>query len=100
MIKHIAMFKFKTFDSTEEKENYFIRLKKAFDGLEERIPEIKFLQIGFDQLHSDTSYDFIVNVDIDNMEALPVYANHPEHLKVAAVVKEMAVERTVIDYEF
>ncbi|MBL4560661.1 MAG: Dabb family protein [Labilibaculum sp.] len=100
MIKHIAMFKFKAFDSAEEKENYFTRLKDAFDGLDERIPEIKFLQIGFDQLHSDASFDFIVNVDIENMEALPIYANHPEHLKVAAVVKEMAIERKVIDYEF
>ncbi|PCH69873.1 MAG: stress responsive protein [Bacteroidales bacterium] len=100
MIKHIAMFKFKAFDSAEEKENYFTRLKDAFNGLDERIPEIKFLQIGFDQLHSDTSFDFIVNVDIENMEALPLYANHPEHLKVASVVKEMATDRKVIDYEF
>ena len=100
MIKHIAMFKFKAFDSAEEKKNYFDRLTKAFDGLDERIPEIKFLQIGFDQLHSDASFDFVVNVDIENMEALPVYANHPEHLKAAAVVKEMAAERKVIDYEF
>ncbi|MDM8158842.1 Dabb family protein [Labilibaculum sp. K2S] len=100
MIKHIAMFKFKAFESAEEKESYFNRLKKAFDGLDERIPEIKFLQIGFDQLRSDASFDFIVNVDIENIDALPLYANHPEHLKAASVVKEMAAERKVIDYEF
>ena len=100
MIKHIAMFKFKAFESAEAKENYFNRLKKAFDGLDERIPEIKFLQIGFDQLRSDASFDFVVNVDLENMDALPLYANHPEHLKAASVVKEMATERKVIDYEF
>ncbi|MDQ1769669.1 hypothetical protein GQR60_07740 [Labilibaculum sp. A4] len=100
MIKHIAMFKFKAFESAEAKENYFNRLKKAFDGLDERIPEIKFLQIGFDQLRSDASFDFVVNVDLENMDALPLYANHPEHLKAASVVKEMAAERKVIDYEF
>lgn len=100
MIKHIAMFKFKAFDSAEEKKNYFCRLEKAFDGLDKSIPEIKFLQIGFDQLQSDASFDFVVNVDIENMEALPVYANHPEHQKAVAVIKEMAAERKVIDYEF
>jgi len=100
MIKHIAMFKFKAFESAEAKENYFNRLKKAFDGLDERIPEIKFLQIGFDQLRSDASFDFVVNVDLENIDALPLYANHPEHLKAASVVKEMAAERKVIDYEF
>ncbi|BAX79480.1 MAG: Dabb family protein [Labilibaculum antarcticum] len=100
MIKHIAMFKFKAFDSAEEKEKYHNRLQNAFDGLEEKIPEIKFLQIGFDQLHSDASFDFIVNVDIENMDALPLYANHPEHLKAVSIVKEMVAERKVIDYEF
>ncbi|MUP36618.1 Dabb family protein [Labilibaculum euxinus] len=100
MIKHIAMFKFKAFESAEAKENYFNKLKKAFDGLDERIPEIKFLQIGFDQLRSDASFDFVVNVDLENIDALPLYANHPEHLKAASVVKEMAAERKVIDYEF
>ncbi|PKQ65652.1 hypothetical protein BZG02_01205 [Labilibaculum filiforme] len=100
MIKHIAMFKFKAFDSAEEKENYFTRLKNAFDGLDERIPEIKFLQIGSDLLHTDASYDFVVNVDIENIEALPIYANHPEHVKAVTILKEMAADRKVIDYEF
>jgi len=100
MIKHIAMFKFKAFGSEEERENYHNRLKKAFDGLDKKIPEIKFLQIGFDQLHSDVSFDFVVNADLENIDALPVYANHPEHIKVASIIKEMAIDRKVIDYLF
>lgn len=100
MIKHIALFKFKAFDSAKEQEIYYNRLKNAFDGLELKIPEIEFLQIGFDQLQSEASYDFVVNVDIENMDALSSYANHPEHLKAASVVKEMAIDRKVIDYEF
>lgn len=100
MIKHIAMFKFKAFGSEMEEENYQKRLVNAFDGLDKIIPEIKFLQIGFDQLKSDTSYDFIVNVDIENLEALSVYAKHPEHVKAVEVIKEMAIDRKVIDYEF
>jgi len=100
MIKHIAMFKFKAFGSEEEKNSYNNRLIEAFEGLENKVPEIKFLQIGFDKLHSDASFDFIVNVDIENLDALSVYANHPEHVKAASVIKEMAADRKVIDYEF
>jgi hypothetical protein len=100
MIKHIAMFKFKAFESEEAKENFHKRLVDAFDGLDETIPEIKFLQIGFDVLHSDASFDFVVNVDIENLEALKAYAGHPEHVKAASVIKEMAVDRKVIDYNF
>jgi hypothetical protein len=100
MIKHIAMFKFKAFDSAEEKKSYQVRLTNAFKGLEEKIPEIKSLQIGFDILQAEFSFDFIVNVDIDNMDDLPLYANHPEHLKAVKIIKEMAADRKSIDYEF
>ncbi len=100
MIKHIAMFKFKAFESEEEKALYYTRLTKAFDGLDNKVPEIKFLQIGFDELGSEASFDFIVNVDLENLEKLSAYANHPEHLKAASVVREMMVDRKVIDYEF
>ncbi|MCT4601946.1 MAG: Dabb family protein [Marinifilum sp.] len=100
MIKHIAMFKFKAFGSEEEKKNYHNRLIEVFDGLETKIDEIKFLQIGFDQLKSEASYDFIVNVDIENLNALSVYAQHPDHAKAIEVIKEMAIDQKVIDYEF
>lgn len=94
------MFKFKAFGSDEEKKNYRNKLIEAFDGLDKIIPEIKFLQIGFDELNTDASYDFVVNVNIENLEDLSVYANHPEHLKAVTVIKEMAIDRKVIDYEF
>ena len=73
MIKHIAMFKFKAFESEEEKETYYEKLKKTFDGLDKKVPEIKFLQIGFDELQGESSYDFVVNVVLENIEALPAY---------------------------
>lgn len=100
MIKHIAMFKFKAFESEEEKVKYYARLEKAFDGLDKKVPEIKFLQIGFDELKSEASFDFVVNVDIENIDCLAAYANHPEHQKAVTVVKEMVAERKVIDYSF
>lgn len=100
MIKHIAMFKFKAFESEEEKEKYYERLKKAFDGLDKKVPEIKFLQIGFNELQSEASFDFVVNVVLENIDYLSAYANHPEHLKALSVLREMMLDRKVIDYSF
>lgn len=100
MIKHIALFKFKSFENYQEKENYYNRLKEVFDGLDNRVPEIKFLQIGFDELKAESSYDFVVNVVLENIECLPAYMNHPEHLKAAAVVRERMIDKKAIDYTF
>ncbi|MFA8434359.1 MAG: Dabb family protein [Marinifilaceae bacterium] len=98
MIKHIAMFKFGGFATNEEKENYFQRLRNAFCGLENRIPELHSIHIGFDVLHSDASFDFIVSAEIENLEHLQCYSQHPAHLAAAAVIKEKAIDRKAIDY--
>ena len=100
MIKHIALFKFDKFKTSQEKEDYYNRIKEAFDGLDTRVPAIKFLQIGFDKLEAESSYDFVVNVVIENLESLPDYMNHPEHEKAAIVVRERMVDKKAIDYEF
>lgn len=100
MIKHIALFKFKAFDNSQEKETYYNRIREVFDGLDNRVPEIKFLQIGFDELEAESSYDFVVNVVLENIDCLPAYMNHPEHLKAGAVVREMMINKKTIDYSF
>ncbi len=100
MIKHIALFKFDKFETPQEKENYYNRIKEAFDGLESRVPAIKSLQIGFDELKGESSYDLVVNVVLENMESLPDYMDHPEHVKVGKIVRERMLDKKAIDYEF
>ena len=98
MIQHIALFKFEKFDTPQEKETYYNRLKEVFNGLENRVPAIKSLEIGFDELEDKSSYDFVVNVVIENMASLPDYANHPEHVKAVLIIKEKVLDRKAIDY--
>jgi hypothetical protein len=100
MLKHIALFKFVKFESIEEKENYYNKIREVFNGLEDRVPAIKSLQIGFDDLESECSYDFVVNVVLENMDALPEYMNHPEHVKAGKIVRERMIDKKAIDYEF
>lgn len=100
MIKHIALFKFEAFQSNNEKEAYYERLKEVFNGLDERVPAIKSLQIGFDILQSECSYDFVVNVVLENIDCLPDYMNHPDHVKAGEIVRERMIDKKSIDYEF
>ncbi len=100
MIKHIALFKFDKFETTQEKENYYNRIREVFEDLDKRVPAIKFLQIGFDELKEAASYDFVVNVVLENIESLPDYMNHPEHVKAALIVRERMIDKKAIDYSF
>jgi len=100
MLKHIALFKFDKFETTQEKENYYNRIKEVFEDLDKHVPAIKFLQIGFDELQAESSYDFVVNVVLENIESLPNYMNHPEHVKAALIVRERMIDKKAIDYSF
>lgn len=100
MIKHIALFKFDKFETTQEKENYYNRIREVFEDLDKRVPAIKILQIGFDELKEASSYDFVVNVVLEKIENLPDYMNHPEHVKAALVVRERMIDKKAIDYSF
>ena len=100
MIKHIALFKFDKFETTQEKENYYNRIREVFEDLDKRVPAIKILQIGFDELEEASSYDFVVNVVLEKIENLPDYMNHPEHVKAALVVRERMIDKKAIDYSF
>ena len=95
MIKHIVCFKLK--NPTEEE------CRKAADvllSMKGNVELLRDIQVGIDFLHSERSYDLILEVILDSKEALDDYQEHPYHVNV--VKKHMhAVRETsvAIDYE-
>ena len=95
MIKHIVCFKLK--NPTEEE------CRKAADvllSMKGNVELLRDIQVGIDFLHSERSYDLILEVILDSKEALDAYQEHPYH--VIVVKKHMhAVRETsvAIDYE-
>ncbi len=95
MIKHIVCFKLK--NPTEEE------CRKAADvllSMKGNVELLRDIQVGIDFLHSERSYDLILEVILDSKEALDAYQEHPYHVNV--VKKHMhAVRETsvAIDYE-
>ena len=96
MIKHIVCFKLK---NPTEKE-----CRKAADvllSMKGNVELLRDIQVGIDFLHSERSYDLILEVVLDSKEALDAYQEHPYHVSV--VKKHMhAVRETsvAVDYEF
>ena len=95
MIKHIVCFKLK--NPTEEE------CRKAADvllSMKGNVELLRDIQVGIDFLHSERSYDLILEVILDNKEALDAYQEHPYHVNV--VKKHMHAFRetsVAIDYE-
>ncbi len=96
MLKHIVCFKLK--------DNSLANCEKAKEvllSMQGNVELLRDIRVGIDILHSERSYDLILEVVLDDEQALEAYQQHPYHVQV--VKKHMhAVRETsvAVDYIF
>lgn len=94
MIKHIVCFKLK--------DNSIENCQKTRDilmSMKDKVSLLKDIQVGIDFLHSERSYDIILETLLEDEKALEAYQNDPYHCDV--VKKHMHEVRSAsvsIDY--
>ena len=77
MIKHVVCFKLT--DPTPENCEKASEVLLSMDG---KVEQIRQIEVGVDFLHSDRSYDLILQVLLDDRAALNAYQQHPYHVGV------------------
>jgi hypothetical protein len=99
MIKHIVLWKLKdTVDGKTKNETGAI-LKSALESLQGKIRELQAIEVGLNFNPAETASDISLYSEFNSKEDLDRYQKHPEHLKVALLVKQYTSERRVSDYE-
>lgn len=94
MIKHIVCFKLKD-NSPAECE----KAKEVLLSMKGKVPQLRDISVGVDFLHSERSYDLILEVLLDSAEALEDYQNDPYHCSVVKTHMHAVRESSVaIDY--
>ena len=96
MIRPVAVFKWKPDFPAQDLNEWMNRLR----ALPQQIDELKSLTVGMDVVHGDRSWDTAVVADLENLQALRSYNEHPEHqaiLKISAPNIEKLVQ---VDIEF
>ncbi len=94
MIKHIVMWRLK------DREKNAPALKEMLEALAGKIPEIRKIEAGINSKPSDASADVVLYSEFDDVNSLAAYQKHPDHVKVAGFLKDVATDRRVVDYEF
>lgn len=97
MVKHVLFVKMKD-NSPEECQ----KVKDLFLSMKDKIDFVRDVTVGIDYLHSERSYDIVLELVVDSPEALEAYQVHPYH---ADVVKPYITAvrdgiNVVVDYEF
>lgn len=99
MIRHVVMWKFSPSAEGKSTLENMEHIREMLFRLRPLIPEIKRMEIGFDILGTDMSYDMLLLTEFDSIADLENYKNHPEHLKVSDYVAKVRISRAVVDCE-
>lgn len=95
MIKHIVCFKL--IDSSEENKQ---KAKEVLLSMRGQVPTAKSIEVGTDVLGSPRSFDVILQVLVDDINALDEYQHDPYHCNVVKAHMHAAAEKSIaIDYE-
>lgn len=94
MIKHIVCFKLKD----NSKENVY-KTAEILMSMKGKVDLIRDIEVGVDFLHSERSYDIILQVTLDDEKALEDYQNDPYHCDVVKKHMHAVREASVaVDY--
>lgn len=94
MIKHIVCFKLKN-NSPEECE----KAREVLLSMRGKVPQLRGIEVGVDFLHSERSYDIILETLLDDEAALESYQNDPYHCSVVKKHMHAVRESSVaVDY--
>lgn len=99
MIKHIVMWKLKDYAWGAGKTDNIRKMKSLLEALKGSISEIRHIEVGVNIIPSEAAYDVVLYSEFETLDALAAYQKHPEHVKVGAFIKEVVIDRRVVDYE-
>ncbi len=94
MITHIALFKL-VHSNSETTEG----ARKALAGLEGKIPQVRYFELGVNIVHSYRSYDLSLITKFDSLEDLQAYQNHPVYVEVVKYLQGVRKSVVTVDYE-
>lgn len=98
MLKHIVMFKLKNSYQGKIKEELAKEIKFALEKLPFIITQIKYYEVGINELNDPRSYDLVIISAFENIEDLEIYRTHPIHKETLNFILERTEDAKVVDY--
>ena len=97
MLRHIVAWNYKDGLTDEEKQAYAAQIKAELEALPRCIDGILALTVYVDPL-SSSDRDIVLDSLFESEEALAAYQVHPEHQRIAGLVKVVTQNRVCLDY--
>jgi len=95
MITHIVFFKL-----IHRSPESLAKARNVLMSMAGKIPQLRYLEVGVDVLHSPRSYDLALITKFDSLEDLEAYQVDPYHREeVVKYIKTVTDSSVAVDYE-
>jgi len=94
MFHHVVFFKLRERGNREAAE----KIRDALEAMRGKIAELKHLEIGIDELHTERSWDVALVTRFDSREAMEAYQVHPLHKEAIAIIAQYREQSIVVDW--
>ncbi len=99
MFTHIVLWKLKETAAGRSRAENARLMKARLEELANMMDGLRRLEVGIDVIHEADSADVALYSEFESRAAYQAYQDHPAHKALASFVKDVRVERRVIDYE-
>ncbi len=99
MIKHIVLFKLKSFENELTKAEKLNEIKKDLMALLDKVETLRSIEVGLN-CNENEEFDISLTTTFNNMEGLEAYAKHPDHVAVSKIIREVLESRACVDFKF
>lgn len=97
MVRHTVFWKVR--GNGPSKDDNCKQLIEALSRLKEEVPGIVELHVGTNFFDGEAAYDLCLQTVHSSREDLDLYRTHPDHVKVAELVKSLTTDRAYVDME-
>ena len=98
MVNHIVMWNFKEEIKSEDKVAIKAAMEENLKALVGKVPGLSTVEFVSNPIPSST-HDIALVTTLEKAEDIAIYANHPEHVRVAdTYVRPYVKDRACLDY--
>lgn len=97
-VRHIVCWKLNG-ETAEDRTAQATEIEAKLRELPATVPGITAFDVHHNQYNTETNWDLVLVSDHHDKAALDDYAVHPDHVAVAAFIKERVAQRSGIDTE-
>ena len=99
MFTHIVLWRLQETAGGRSRAENARLIKERFEEMANMLDGLRRLDVGINVIPGDDAADVVLSSEFESRAAFDAYIEHPAHKALAGFIKDVRVDRRVIDYE-